>query len=650
MEVFVAMYCASWTNNENSKQYFSLPKSIIQFKLQSQAMAQYQHYIPQFLLRNFSHPYSPQKKNGSKNRGKFRAEKGKRRGEKVLNIVDLTSAEPQLLESPVSRWFGQEDMYKDVADAIKSKKDVEQELSKLESRTAVILQKVKKAHEDSEAGICLTRVERNILRKFLFIMKYRGPGFYEKYSSKDPQTYDSEDKNLLRDYMADKGMTRPRDVWLHNLRTILDLDMDAEGNWMTKLPELMFPEDAGMFIFHTQSSYMAFCTPAEIHDEFILTDQCYNLFEGPTNETFCARTGEYLGNTYLSYHDFGPVSPKLIIVLRSCLLPEPLDDMSPEIQKRRQWMHDGAAAQFPNPENIKSILSDLPVAKASNSYTRVVNGRQELVPGASGTPRSNDRFCFRFWPISTKHVDTINSIFLDNLLQCRSIVFGSNTPFKRTLEAYMTVSTRDFKKVGCGERGARISRVACLKMLSAVLRMLGSDSIPIWFDKDEDESKPFVQSFDDVWLEMMKKLLGDGDESFSESKNATFWQAYYALGGSRGLFVQDLDQSWRLYKLAALVHTLTMNLGIGLKRKAGMNVIEFILQTHPRRVWLYIKHRRWMLSNEYAMHQERYVGSARLFSAKTRALFRAEREDVVVKANLIISQRRLSELIMAAGI
>jgi len=493
-------------------------------------MAQYQHYIPQFLLRNFSHPYQPPKEKGSKKRGKSRAEKGKHRGDKVLNVVDLTSDEPQLLESPVSRWFGQEDMYKDVADAIKRKTDVEQELSKLESWTAEILHKVKKAHENSEPGIWLTRVERNKLRKFLFIMKYRGPGFYEKYFSEDPQTYDSEDKHLLRAYMADNGMARPRDVWLHNLRTILDLDMDAEGKWITKLPELMFPSDAGMFIFHAQSSYMAFCTPAEEHDEFILTDQCYNVFEGPTNETFCAKTGEYLGNTYLCYHDFGPVSPRLIIVLRSGTLPEALEDMNPTIQRSRQIMLNAAATQFPNPENVRSILSDLPVAKATNSYTRVVNGRLELEPGESGTPRSNNKFCFRFWPISTKHVDTINSVFLDNLLRCKSVVFGSKPPFKRTLEAYMTTSAHGFKKVGIGEHGARVSRLACLEKLSAVLKMLGSESVPVWFDKDEEERELFVQSFDDVWLEMVKKLFEDGDESFSESETTPFWQAYYTLG------------------------------------------------------------------------------------------------------------------------
>jgi Protein of unknown function (DUF4238) len=140
-------------------------------------------------------------------------------------------------------------------------------------------------------------------------MKYRGPGFFEKYISKDPQAYTLEDKHLLRDYMAKKGFITPRDVWLHNLCAILYLDMDAEGKWMTTLQDLMFPADATMFIFHAQHLYIAFCTPAEKDEEFILTDQGYNLFEGPTHNTFCAKTGDYVGDTYLCFHEFGPVSP-----------------------------------------------------------------------------------------------------------------------------------------------------------------------------------------------------------------------------------------------------------------------------------------------------------------------------------------------------
>jgi len=80
-----------------------------------------------------------------------------------------------------------------------------------------------------------------------------------------------------------------------------------------------------------------------------------------------------------------------------------------------------------------------------------------------------------------------------------------------------------------------------------------------------------------------------------------------------------------------------MNLDNGLRRKARMNVLDLILQNHPRRVWLYVKHRRWMLSNEYAMHQEIYLGSAPLFAAKTKALFRAEREDEVVRGEYFVT-------------
>ncbi|KAN0122749.1 Protein of unknown function (DUF4238) domain containing protein [Hyaloscypha variabilis] len=610
-------------------------------------MAQYQHYRPQFLLRNFSHPYKPPKKNDPK-RAKARDKKVKYRVEKVLNVVDLSSDEPQLLEAPVARWFGQENMYKEVADAIKTKKDVEQELSKLECRTAEILQKVKKAHGNGEAGLWLTRSERNLLRKFLFIMKYRGPGYYEKYFCEDPQTYDSEDKHLLMDYMADKGFARPKDVWLHNLRAILDLDMDAEGEWMSKLPEVMFPADAAMFIFHGQSSYMAFCTPTEEPDEFILTDQCYNVFEGPINETFSANTGEYLGGTYLCYHEFGPVSPRLIIVLRSSALPEALEDSNSKIQKLSQRMQNAAAAQFSNPQSIKSILADLPVAKPMNNYTSVINGSVELAPGESGTPSSRDKFCFRFWPISTKHVDTINSVFLDNLLHCKSVVFGSNVPFRRTLEVYMTSRADGFKKVGVGERGARASRFACIEKLTMVLKLLGSENVPVWFDKEGEGRQPFRQSLDDMWLEMMKGIF-EFDEELPESTETQFWQVYSVLGGSRETFLKDLEQSWRLYKFEAQIWIWTMKLDNNLRRKVDAELRDLVLQDHPRRVWLYVKHRRWMFSNEYAMHQETFVGTSPVLAAKTKALLKAELEDEVVKANPTINQRRLSDLIYAAG-
>ncbi|KAH6669779.1 hypothetical protein B0J14DRAFT_671381 [Halenospora varia] len=479
-----------------------------------------------FLLRNFSHPYQPPKRYRAKKKNHCRVEKGKHKGDK----------------------------------------------------------KVKKAHENGDAGICLTRVERNKLRKFLFIMKYRGPGFFDKYFSEDLQAYTSEDKHLLRDYMAEKGFITPRDVWLHNLHAILHLDIDVEGKWTTRLPDLMFPADATMFIVHAQHLYIAFCTPIEKDDEFVLTDQGYNLFEGPTHNTFCVKTGDYIGDTYMCFHEFGPVSPRLIIVLRSNTLPEALEDKDSKIKKARQ-----------------QIL-----------YTAVVvvNNRLKLAPGESGTPQFRDRFTFRFWPISTNHMNIINSIFLDNLLHCNSIVFGSKTPFRQTLEAYINTQAHGLKKIGVGEYGAKTTRLACLEKLTIVLKKLGVKNVLIFCDEIGEGNKPFIRSLDEEWLEVFRRMFEGAEESFASSK-APFWQTYHSLGGTSQTFLKDLEQSWRLYQFQSQIMKWTVGLENSLRKNAFA----------------------WMTSKEYAMHQQKYVGTGPIYAAKTAALFKQEIEDFIVEAN-----------------
>ena len=53
--------------------------------------------------------------------------------------------------------------------------------------------------------------------------------YFGKYISGELGCYQFEDKNLLGFYMRSKGFETPKDVWLHNLRAILDLEMDAKG-------------------------------------------------------------------------------------------------------------------------------------------------------------------------------------------------------------------------------------------------------------------------------------------------------------------------------------------------------------------------------------------------------------------------------------
>lgn len=114
------------------------------------------------------------------------------------------------------------------------------------------------------------------------------------------------------------------------------------------------------------------------------------------------------------------------------------------------------------------------------------------------------------------------------------------------------------------------------------------------------------------------------------------------------MFIKDLDQAWRLFRLYRLVIALTENFNNDVVRKqARMNVLDFIVQSHPRRVWLYVKHRRWMLSDEYAMHQAFYVGAAPIFAAKTKALFKTEPEDdIVIKGECSVTSSTIIYHIM----
>ncbi|KAK2016843.1 hypothetical protein LZ32DRAFT_635745 [Colletotrichum eremochloae] len=577
-----------------------------------QPQVQYQHYIPQFILRNFSHPYKHL--GGKRARNRHKSEPGRlRRGENVLNVVHLASEEPQIREAPVSRWFGRVNMYDDAADAIKGQKQIEDKLGRLESQSATVIQKIKKAHESGQTHVRLRRWEKDQLCKFLFIMKYRGPKFHDKYPSGNEKIYQWEDKNLLRDYMAHKGFRDPREVWLDNLSAILDLDMDAEGEWVEKLPTLMFSPDATMFILHVQHSYMAFCTPSDKNVEFILTDQVYNIFEGPTCESYSVETRENLGSLHMCFHEFGPISGRLIIVLRSSLLPQLLEDADPKIKMDRERILAAAAAQFPNAKDVKSILADLPVREATNSCVRVVNGRLETAPGYAGKARRNDLFDFGFWPLNTSHVTTINSIFLDNI---------------QTLEAYMTTNSGDFKKIGGRQRGAPFSRYESFQKLSVTT---------------------YIQSIDDMWLNIMVSCFEKGSDDTFVSGKTDFWDTYRILDGTTDNFVEDLKQSWKLYRLYSVVLSHSRILGDEHWQRAIDNVCRFMVQFHPRRIWLFVKHMRWMFSDEYAALQQTYIGMAPILAAKTEALLKAEIEDSITRAYRRVSYRVLCELIYKAG-
>lgn len=395
------------------------------------------------------------------------------RGERVVNTLDLSEGTPTLREARVNRILGKMDMYRDTSKPSSEQQEIEQMFSRMEGQASIIFRKITKAFEQKEQGLWLTRQERDLIRKFLFLLKYRGSTFHQRFYHDVTESYEADDRELLWEYMKEKGFKRPMDVWFNNLKTIMELHMDPEKAWTTELPKQMYFDDAMWFITHAQCMYMAICTPSGPNDEFILTDNSYNIFEGPNSFVTDKTSGKLEGAAHTPLHEFAPISPKLMIVLRSCLLPVAEEDTNPAMKEKRDFWNSLSIGDVYKGE-VKSLLSDLPITKAQNNYSEIVDGRVLLNPGEDGISRKNHSFCFKYFPIHTRHVHTINAIFLQNAHVCSTVVFRAKESFSRTLEAHLTSPWN----VIIGDDTDL--RLAFLKQLGVVSKSLGSEKEPVW--------------------------------------------------------------------------------------------------------------------------------------------------------------------------
>lgn len=437
------------------------------------SQTQFQHFIPQFILKNFSHKYnplSPISKHALECRKKY--EKNTiQPGDPVLHIIDLENKTPHLCESSVKRTFGMYDMYQDVSNA-SDHNILEKELSKIEGRVGRIIAGIKKAFESSQGGFSMSRYKRDILRKFLFIMKYRGPGFHKRFQGDKSGRYVEDDADQFEKYMVENGYLNPVDVWVKSIRTILDLQFDALGKWRKELIAKIYPGDALWFIMHMEWYYLSFCTPCDMTDEFILTENCYNVHEGPTSTVLNMETGEYEVTSWSSYHEFAPITPRLILILRSCLLPNAEEDTNEHIKIWRRNLYKDSRNHHVNPNAAKSILEDLPLRKPRNSYSQILPQGIQLLPGEDGTRRSSHRFTFPFFRINTNQVHRINCILLDNAYLTSVIVFTSRLSLKKSLEYYLQLPAKHGHEVV--QQRHNDVKLLYLEKLELIARELGS--------------------------------------------------------------------------------------------------------------------------------------------------------------------------------
>ena len=323
----------------------------------------------------------------------------------------------------VGRSYGIPDMYKDMDH--ERVNHVEELLSKLESSAAIIYHKIKQIHKNGRSNFSITRKERNILRKFLFVMKYRSHNFWSKYTG-TIDTYECSDRNRLIKFLEERSITNLRQVWLLNLEVVIRTEIDVDGEWLQIIDREMFGDDAGMYVFHMSESYMAFCEPQSSEDEFILTDNGFGIFEGPvvydtTNPKSTGPDGSppQLGEPiYREFHKLAPLSPRLILVLRSNLLRN-----EPIWEGREGIVSLGYARP-----NALSLLQDLPIKPPKI--------HRWSLPGKAGPVHTlEDEFFFEIYKVKTEQIHVINALMLEEAT--RSITWVSDESLVRSLHTFL---------------------------------------------------------------------------------------------------------------------------------------------------------------------------------------------------------------------
>lgn len=394
----------------------------------------YHHFIPQFILKNFGYEYQPLTKSNERKKAKQRIYPGDILGKGIC----LTGPNVALVDTKISRTFGVQDLYADAANST-DKDHIEKLLANLEHRASDIIAQVRSRHNDGDKLITLKRFEKDVLRKFLFIMKYRRPNVRDKYAC-SIEDFDGAEKEALQKYMQHRGFQRPLDVWLNNIKAILEIKIDAGCKWEKVLLQKAYPHDATEFIVHTRLFYLSFCSPSNQDDEFLMTENSYGIHEGPKSTMVDPNSGKVLLTFYTEYHTFAHIAPNLTMILRSFLLPSPGDDSSEDIRESLKTLRDFNISMHDFPERATSFLKDLPVAKARNSYTKMVNGR--VVPRREGSVlRPNDKFYFHIFRISTDHVDKINMTLLDEAWPTSLILFKTERSARSALEHYLSLDT-----------------------------------------------------------------------------------------------------------------------------------------------------------------------------------------------------------------
>jgi hypothetical protein len=492
---------------------------------------EYQHYVPQFILRNYTDYIRPKEEDFEHKKDFDKARKKAKKGMGAQTIeFENGFARSGVVRRSTEKIFGLFDMYNEKFNGDEDgetkgeqgdknehkSNEIERKLSQVEIKASEIVNKIKQRFLDGATEVFLREADINTLKRFMFIMIYRNQEFSELYEFNNDALRQS-----LEAYMEANELKTLKEIWLRSLRAFIDVDF-GQPNWSEWVLQRAYHHDAFLFIHYMKETYICLCTPEDDDDEFLLTQNIYNILEGTMHTD---------GNTVV-WHTFCPAGSRLLILSRSDLLSGISTGSQSYIDRHHEkWtaLYEPTMMAFkaPTAKFQPSLLKELPVGRPHYS-------NYHLSQDHANVPVSFSNF-----GLPSKWVQRINSLLLEHAISTTHIIFKSKLGLQKALEAYFAMEDPNFKVVmeaspkdDCQswltdtqdqELTPEVKRQAYLAMLQKIFReqfgrVCSVNATP---SARADKTRSFLRMSDVSTSDTMSDpLLADGFEQFRLSQSA----------------------------------------------------------------------------------------------------------------------------------
>lgn len=458
-------------------------------------MLSQRHALPRVVLHNFRADQHPPT-------GKNLPFEPNVVGDDCFSVVEFHTTTGKLSKRPVSQGIASVKIYQDPGFQ-DNPYSLNEKLAKLEQQASEILRLANRALEQKEA-LKFSLQRKNILLRFLFLMRYRNEGSFDRLYNSTLQDYSGGDKGDLISYMKSKGFNTPRQVWFDTLRAFLDIELDENNHWIRNIGTTVYFYDAGLFIDYFLHQTMAFCRPKGTDNRFLLTGNAYSVRDGA--KSLNLDPAQWNADADKNHLSFATISPKLIIILKHPPIGLPSETKRDPESVKTLFMLDDIFSS----EKCVSRLRNLPIERSNVSYLDD-SDTQEI----RSRLLKKDEFYFRCFTLSSKDVYAINEMFLDKVWGESSIFFNNSSVMKLIREAYLpSLRVRlEARRGNSGERDRFVSK-----------EMLRYFADPISTSQGGSQSKFLSQEERKLQARPLKT-----EKAIHEDKKAARWMYLYLL-------------------------------------------------------------------------------------------------------------------------